>query len=194
MTYWLENLTLLNQLLRQTQSTLSEQEQRALYLSEFHARPRDLDRNENASREIKVSFPSGHIFDNDLTVAMDGNEEDEKGSNGNREDDQKLNCQFRNLGLHQSIVDAITNPDGYFRLNQPTIVQSRAIKALLPTNGSQKKGSLAKLEENLFIQSETGSGKTLAYLLPILQVSYIIVEKQPNNVKRLRFAPVSPNI
>lgn len=185
MFYWLVNLTFLNQLLRQIQSTLSEHEQRALYLSEFHARPRDLDRKENASREIKVSFPSGHIFDSDFTVTMDVDEENDKCLSGNREGGQELICQFRKLGLDQRIVGAITNPDGYFRLNQPTIVQSRAIKSLLPSNGGQKKGNIAKFEENLFIQSETGSGKTLAYLLPILQVSYIIVQKQPNNVERV---------
>ncbi|KAL3798521.1 hypothetical protein HJC23_011825 [Cyclotella cryptica] len=150
-------------------STLSDQEQRALYLSEFHARPRDLDRNENASREIKVSLPSDHIFDNENAVGMQVTEADDKSLDGNMKVDQKLNCQFRKLGLHPSVTKAITNPDGCFRLTQPTIVQSRAIKSLLPSSGGQMKGNLAKFEENLFIQSETGSGKTLAYLLPLLQ-------------------------
>lgn len=79
------------------------------------------------------------------------------------------NCPFSKLGLDPNICRALTNTDGYFKLNQPTIVQSRAVKVLLPPSNAKGKGN----RDNLFIQSETGSGKTLAYLLPILQVSVI---------------------
>ena len=83
-------------------------------------------------------------------------------------------CPFQKLNLHPNLISALTSPTGYFRLTQPTVVQSRAILSLLPYARKQTKKTknvcLGKLEENLFIQSETGSGKTLAYLLPIVQV------------------------
>jgi ATP-dependent RNA helicase DDX31/DBP7 len=113
---------------------------------------------------------SDHIFGVDDGYeggSLDGNEKDKRSG-------QTTNCPFRRLGLDPNITKALTNPDGHFRLSQPTIVQSRAINALLPLNGGKMTGKGAKkLEENLFVQSETGSGKTLAYLLPILQVSLL---------------------
>lgn len=123
-----------------------------------------MDRNEKASREIKASVASAHIFENENVNRDDDNSGDIRGQVSGDE----TNCPFRRLGLDVNIVRAITNPDGYFKLSQPTIVQTRAITALLPEKGSKMKGMSAN--DNLFIQSETGSGKTLAYLLPILQV------------------------
>ena len=111
---------------------------------------------------------SDHIFHHD-NLDSEGDGEDE---HDNDESSETSNNPFRKLGLDGKIVKAITCPDGYFNLSQPTIVQSRAIKALLPSNVGSVKGGSCK--DNLFIQSETGSGKTLAYLLPILQVSSII--------------------
>lgn len=121
--------------------------------------------NEKASRDIKASVASDHIFDKD-NLDLEGYRTEE---NDNDECSEALNNPFRKLGLDLKIVKAITSPDGYFKLSQPTIVQSQAVKALLPSNVGSMKGGICR--DNLFIQSETGSGKTLAYLLPILQVS-----------------------
>lgn len=123
-----------------------------------------MDRNEKASREIKASIASAHIFESSNIDTEINNSDDAKGQVSGDE----TNCPFRRLGLHANIARVITNPDGYFKLSQPTIVQTRAITALLPNESSTMKGMSAN--DNLFIQSETGSGKTLAYLLPILQV------------------------
>lgn len=71
----------------------------------------------------------------------------------NPDNDEISNCPFRRLGLDPNICRALTNPEGYFKLNQPTIVQSRAVKILLPST----EGKCHRF--NLFIQSETGSGK-----------------------------------
>ena len=110
---------------------------------------------------------SDHIFGNvDLDVEDDDIHEN---TLDNENVGEASNCPFRKLGLDSNLVRAITNPEGYFKLSQPTIVQSSAIKALLPSGIGSVKGKGDK--DNLFIQSETGSGKTLAYLLPILQVS-----------------------
>jgi ATP-dependent RNA helicase DDX31/DBP7 len=147
-----------------------------------------LDRNVSASRDIKASIASDHIFGgkglND--DEYDDGEEDSSdvgantnGKIGSKEEVEMrttkpttTTCPFQRLGLHPNLVSALTSPDGHFRLSQPTIVQSRSISVLLPksnSNNKKKKKHGTKLEQNLFIQSETGSGKTLAYLIPILQ-------------------------
>lgn len=192
---------------KQAQTSLSD-EQHAAYLSEFHARPRDLDRSEHASKHIKVSCASTHIFGNnndeveDEVDEMAGGKDDEKATES---DTKKLSksssathtsstsCPFAKLGLHPNLVSTLTSPTGNFKLRQPTIVQSRSIAVLLSkSNNSKKKNNKKKNknknnkleQQNLFIQSETGSGKTLAYLLPILQ--HLAVDPTNNNtLKRI---------
>ena len=144
-------------------------EQRTAYLSEFHARPRDMDRNAHASREIKPSCISDHIFEQQNDVVDSGS---------------TSSCPFSKLGLlHPRLVSALTSSNGPFKLVRPTNIQSHCLASLLTKNPSslpatkstEKKTTTTttttttKKKKNLFIQSETGSGKTLAYLLPILQ-------------------------
>lgn len=176
------------------QASLNEEE-RSKYLSEFHQRPRDLDRSEGASKNIKVSVASDHIFsveheedgaDSDGEVADDTS----GGENVTKEKeaaDQATSCPFQKKGVHSNLATALTSTDGKFRLKQPTIVQSRSLAALLPkvnsSKGSKKRGGKNSLQQNLFIQSETGSGKTLAYLLPILQ--QLAVDSTTNRLKKV---------
>lgn len=93
---------------------------------------------------------SDHIFDNDTIKGSNDEITDDKHKSSDTSD-----CPFHKLGLDPSICRAITNPDGYFKLSQPTIVQSRAVKTLLSSSDAKGKGN----KDNLFIQSETGSGK-----------------------------------
>jgi ATP-dependent RNA helicase DDX31/DBP7 len=157
------------------------------YLSEFHARPRDLDRSERAARVIKESCASDHLFarededfnDNDGdddTTHLNDEVHDGKATNNTSCASAVLTstttstCAFSKLGLHPKLVSTLTSPSGHFQLSQPTIIQSRCIVALVPKNTAKGKTNRTKsASSNLFIQSETGSGKTLAYLLPILQ-------------------------
>jgi len=175
----------------QTQTTLSD-EQQAAYLSEFHARPRDLDRSEHASKDIKSSSFSSHLFDTSEVIA--GKDEDDrmvvdnegqtKGETNKSSSTVSLSsCPFAKLGLHPNLVSTLTSPTGNFKLIQPTIVQTKSIAALLPSTKKTKKSKKGKLQQNLFIQSETGSGKTLAYLLPILQ--HLAVDINSNSLKRI---------
>ncbi|KAL9183972.1 hypothetical protein ACHAXT_002058 [Thalassiosira profunda] len=179
-------------------ASLSE-EQRSKYLSEFHARPRELDRSEKAARDIKPSLASDHIFgrdvngedgegDDDVESEGDesegGNGEGKVGTNAAATDDAPA-CPFRRLGLHPHLASTLTSPDKPFKLRQPTIVQSRSIAALLPSTATKqkKRKPTKKAESNLFVQSETGSGKTLAYLLPILQ--HLAVDPATGSLKRV---------
>ena len=152
------------------QTAENDEAARAAYLSEFHARPRDLDRGERASRTIKSSVRSDHIF----AAPADGGNDENRVEDGDRNDDgggeAASSCPFAGLGLHSSLVSTLTSESGKFRLDQPTIVQSESISALLSgkTSRKNKRGKKGG-SSNLLIQSETGSGKTLAYLLPIVQ-------------------------
>ncbi|KAL7451746.1 hypothetical protein ACHAWC_007003 [Mediolabrus comicus] len=178
------------------QASLNEEE-RSKYLSEFHQRPRDLDRSEGASKNIKVSVASDHIFsvehdedgadsDRDGEVA-DGACGVENVTKDKEAADQATSCPFQKIGVHSNLATALTSPDGKFRLTQPTIVQSRSLVALLPkvnsSKGSKKRRGKNSMQQNLFIQSETGSGKTLAYLLPILQ--QLAVDSTTNRLKKV---------
>jgi len=107
-----------------------------------------------------------------------------------KEDNDENDNPFSKLGLDRNIVRTISNPDGYFKLSQLTIIQFRAIKALLPSDIGSMKAKRAK--HNLFIQSETGSGKTLAYLLPILQVSHSMCITQISKFPFTLFAKSCP--
>jgi len=165
-------------------------EQQAAYLSEFHARPRDLDRSEHASKDIKASSFSSHLFDTpegvekDDDVGMD--KEGQATDKGIKETLAASSCPFAKLGLHPNLVSTLTSPTGNFKLTQPTIVQTKSIAALLPSSKKTKKGKMGKLQQqNLFIQSETGSGKTLAYLLPILQHLAVDTTNNNNSLKRI---------
>jgi len=166
-------------------------EQQAAYLSEFHARPRDLDRSEHASKDIKASSFSSHLFDTPEGVEKDDDDVMDVDSEGQAKDGEEnksstaavsaSSCPFAKLGLHPNLVSTLTSPTGNFKLIQPTIVQTKSIAALLPSSKKTKKGKKGKLQQNLFIQSETGSGKTLAYLLPILQHLAVDITTNNNN-------------
>jgi len=67
--------------------------------------------------------------------------------------------------------------ESVFGLRKPTVIQGRTIKLLVG----------AKVENNLFIQSETGSGKTLAYLLPIVQSLAMDKSGALRKISRLEF-------
>lgn len=124
---------------------LEDEMKRAEYMSNFHARPHEMDRKSGAVSQFQRSKESTHIFGN-----LDEDEGDENG------------CPFLQCGLHQRVVNAITSSKGRgLSLNRPTVIQQNAWAQML-------KGKT--MRKNLFIQSETGSGKTLAYFLPILQV------------------------
>ena len=178
----------------QTQTTLSD-EQQAACLSEFHARPRDLDRSEHASKDIKASSFSSHLFDTSEGVEekddddrMDVDNEGQAKYDTNMKSTTSSSCPFAKLGLHPNLVSTLTSPTGNFKLTQPTIVQTKSIAALLPSSTKKKKKGKkgSKLQQqNLFIQSETGSGKTLAYLLPILQHLAVDNTNNNNSLKRI---------
>lgn len=122
--------------------------ERAKYLAEFHARPLELDRRAGAtSSELIRSKESSHLFDADRGWAsMDL--------------------------LHERLRATVT---GHFQLQQPTIVQSRAIPAFFDG------------DYNLAIHSETGSGKTLAYLLPIVQALAVDATGASRQMDRRKF-------
>ena len=174
---------------RHRPETSLDEEERAKYLSEFHARPRDLDRGERASKNIKASVASDHIFgmeNGETNSRGDTMDNDVGGAENETKDDPASSCPFQKIGVHSSLASTITSPDGNFRLKQPTIVQSRSIAALLPSStnkGNKKKRGQNTPQKNLFIQSETGSGKTLAYLLPILQ--QLAVDSQTGRLKKV---------
>lgn len=180
---------------RHRPETSLDEEERSKYLSEFHARPRDLDRNERASKNIKASVASDHIFGtsnedsdgrDDAMTDDEGGSRNETKASDDRGVDTAPSCPFRKIGVHSNLVSTITSPDGNFRLKQPTIVQTRSIAALLPSSNNKskkKKRGQNTLQKNLFIQSETGSGKTLAYLLPILQ--QLAVDAQTDRLKKV---------
>ncbi|KAL3759716.1 hypothetical protein ACHAWU_008210 [Discostella pseudostelligera] len=188
---------------RHREPTSLTEEQRLKYLSEFHARPRDLDRSERAARVIKESCASDHLFarededfndnydDDDTTHLKDETHDGKAANNTNCASEVSMTtttttCAFSKLGLHPKLASALTSPSGHFRLSQPTIIQSRCIAALLPKNAAKGKTNKPKSSSssNLFIQSETGSGKTLAYLLPILQ-HLAVVPGDAQSIKRI---------
>ncbi len=55
---------------------------------------------------------------------------DERGSAAARGDD--TDCPFSRLCLHPRLVSALMSPAGPFKLERPTVIQSRCIAALLP--------------------------------------------------------------
>eukprot|EP00986_Skeletonema_menzelii_P007164 scaffold2782_cov145-Skeletonema_menzelii.AAC.1 len=92
---------------RHRPETSLDEEERSKYLSEFHARPRDLDRTERASKNIKVSVASDHIFG--TSNEEDGSREnaiidDEGGAeNETKGVEPASSCPFRKIGVHSNL-------------------------------------------------------------------------------------------
>jgi len=133
-----------------TMDALDDEQERAKYMAEFHARPMELDRRSGARSVTIVSKNSLHIFD----------------------DTQK---DWESLGIHPRLIQTLKTPQ-FGSLHQPTTIQSRTIQAFQSgaggTKGPQNQGNdntTRSNQKNILIHSETGSGKTLAYVLPILQ-------------------------
>ena len=123
-----------------------------------------MDRTHHASRDIKVSCASTHIFGNDERDEIDvvdideENEDDDEivdssdVNEGHKDTKKKsaassssttsttTSCPFAKLGLHSNLVSTLTSPTGNFKLTHPTIVQSRSISALLPKQSFNKRG------------------------------------------------------
>jgi len=146
---------------------LDDVEERAAYLSEFHARPLELDRRSGVSSNLhrqlqseRSSKRSSHLF----SEAREWSDFD------------------TNKLLHERLIKAVRDD---FQLCRPTVIQSKSIPAFLTTTattiptttkGDDNAGSSSSGNSNgnsnntnVLLHSETGSGKTLAYLLPILQ-------------------------
>jgi len=153
---------------------LTNEEERAKYMAEYHARPLEMDRRSNAAKTIKSSKPSTHIFDD--------NNNDTTTPSLQQEKEEKNNCPFSSLGLHSRLVTSLTSTRGKFRLERPTIIQCRTLSSLLSPPPQKKHQKQKKGVHNLFVQSETGSGKTLAYLLPIVQS--IAIDSTTNEIKK----------
>ncbi|KAL7578749.1 hypothetical protein ACA910_015982 [Epithemia clementina (nom. ined.)] len=140
-----------------TDHNITDLEERARYMAEFHAPPMELDRRSRAAvAVIRDKADSQHLFSPNSSWS-----------------------QFASL-LHPRIVQSLQSTLG---LAQPTLIQARTIPAFFPlslqtatettsTNAVAKEkvvADTATAAHNILIHSETGSGKTLAYLLPILQ-------------------------
>jgi len=129
---------------------MKDEEERAKYMAEFHARPMELDRRSGARSTTIVSKASSHLFTNDA----------------------KSNS-WDSLNVYPRLVQTLRS-DAFGNLDKPTTIQSNTIRAfqestsaLLGEDSSTR--SAKQKKKNVLIHSETGSGKTLAYLLPILQ-------------------------
>ena len=148
-----------------------DEQERARYMAEFHARPMELDRRSRASATtiVRDKEHSNHLFSSAVTSWS----------------------QFR---LHSRIVNAM---ESSLDLSQPTLIQARALSAILgataqndaeglsSTSPVQQQEEHKAYHHNILIHSETGSGKTLAYLLPILQSLAVVgADSSPNRELR----------
>ena len=125
---------------------MKDEEERAKYMAEFHARPMELDRRSGARSTTIVSKESTHLFTNDA----------------------KSNT-WESLNVYSHLVQSLRS-DAFGNLEKPTTIQSNTIRAFQESTSSLiGDSSLKKKKKNVLIHSETGSGKTLAYLLPLLQ-------------------------
>jgi hypothetical protein len=82
-------------------TTLEDDEERAKYMAEFHARPYEMDRRSGASSRIAPSKASTHLFQDETGCAQ--------------------------LGLHARLTTCLTSR---FHLERPTVIQQRALSAL----------------------------------------------------------------
>ena len=128
---------------------IKEEEERAKYMAEFHARPMELDRRSGARTTTIVSKESTHLFTND-----------------------DKNNSWESLNVYPRIVQTLRSPT-FGNLENPTTIQLNTIRAFRESNFAlneeDSKNNTKNKKKNIMIHSETGSGKTLAFLLPILQ-------------------------
>lgn len=82
-------------------TTLEDDEERAQYMAEFHARPYEMDRRSGASSRIAPSKASTHLFQDETGCAQ--------------------------LGLHERLTTCLTLR---FHLERPTVIQQRSLSAL----------------------------------------------------------------
>ena len=144
---------------------LKEEEERAKYMAEFHARPMELDRRSGARSTTIVSKESSHLFTNDTK-----------------------NNSWESLNVYPRLVQTLRS-DSFGNLEKPTTIQANTIRAFQESTVAMKNSKSKK--KNVLVHSETGSGKTLAYLLPILQslafgtkVNIDYTNEKPNRVSR----------
>ena len=84
-----------------TTTTLEDNEERAKYMAEFHARPLEIDRRSGASSRIAPSKASTHLFQDESGCAQ--------------------------LGLHTRLTTCLTSR---FHLERPTVIQQKSLLAL----------------------------------------------------------------
>lgn len=144
---------------------LKDEEERAKYMAEFHARPMELDRRSGARSTTIVSKESTHLFTNDTK-----------------------NNSWESLNVYPRLVQTLRS-DSFGNLEKPTTIQANTIRAFQESTVAMKDSKSKK--KNVLVHSETGSGKTLAYLLPILQslafgnkVNIDYTTEKPNRVSR----------
>ena len=82
-------------------TTLEDDEERAKYMAEFHARPLEIDRRSGASSRIAPSKASTHLFQDESGCAQ--------------------------LGLHARLTTCLTSR---FQLERPTVIQQKSLLAL----------------------------------------------------------------
>jgi len=131
-------------------SQIDDDEERAKYMAEFHARPMELDRRSGARSATLVSRESAHIFMTDAE-----------------------NNSWESLNIYPRLLQTLRS-SAFGELQKPTTIQLRTIRAFQEsTNALITKSAVARAarqrKKNVLIHSETGSGKTLAYLIPIIQ-------------------------
>lgn len=128
---------------------LQDEEERAKYMAEFHARPMELDRRSGARSTTVVSKNSTHLFTDDVA-----------------------NNSWESLNIYPRLVKTLQS-EAFGNLQKPTTIQSNTIRAFQESTSAMTKGdseSSKKIrKKNVLVHAETGSGKTLAYLIPVLQ-------------------------
>lgn len=131
---------------------MQDEEERAKYMAEFHARPMELDRRSGARSTTVVSKNSTHLFTDDVE-----------------------NNSWESLNIYPRLVQTLQS-EAFGNLQKPTTIQSNTIRAFQESTSammkedSESKSSSKKIrKKNILVHAETGSGKTLAYLIPVLQ-------------------------
>uniref|UniRef100_A0A7S4AWL8 ATP-dependent RNA helicase n=1 Tax=Pseudo-nitzschia australis TaxID=44445 RepID=A0A7S4AWL8_9STRA len=134
-------------------SQIDDDEERAKYMAEFHARPMELDRRSGARSATIVSTESAHLFTTDAQ-----------------------NNSWESLNIYPRLLQTLRSA-AFDSLKKPTTIQLRTIRAfqestnalLRESKDKDSSNSSKNKKKNVLIHSETGSGKTLAYLIPIIQ-------------------------